>query len=248
LVPESDDYESIKVKVNGQHYNPEIDQDVTDHGHLVAKIDKEDSTINVQLPESGIEVEFDGYAINVKLAQYYQGQQCGLCGHFDQESVDEFRNPDFTEEQDLRQFYMNYLIKDGSCQAPQLTEVCSKEDCSREDKSSSSSSSSSSDEDDNDNDETTEKPDHKTKVIEMDDQLCFSTVPVPQCDDNSYPVEIKERKQVPYTCIDQDSESAEQYERRARSGKKALVQGLQGRQPTFTRTEAIPEKCKKYKN
>jgi len=248
LIPESDDYETIKVKVNGKSYDPELEQEVIDHGHVVAKIDKEGKTISVELPETGVEVEFDGYAINVKLAQYYQSQQCGLCGHFDGETTDsEFRNPDFTEEKDLRQFYMNYLIKDKNCVAPQLNEVCESHECSHEGKSSSSSSSSSSDEDDNDNDVTTEKPDHKTKVIEMDDKICFSTIPVPQCDDNSYPVQVKERKPVPYTCVDQDSESAEEYERKARYGKKA-IQGLSNRQPNFTRTESIPEKCKKYKS
>jgi len=247
LTPESDEYDTIKCKVNGKSYDPENEQDIVDHGHVVAKIDKEGKSINVDLPEAGVEIEFDGYAINVKLSKYYQGQQCGLCGHFDLESADEFRNPDFTQEQDLRQYYMNYLVKDGRCQAPrQLNEVCQDEECDQQ-KSSSSSSSSSSSQEDNDNDDTTERPDHKTKVIEMDDQICFSTIPVPQCDENSYPTEIKERKQVPYTCIDQDSESAEQYERKARFGKKA-VQGLTNRQPNFTRTENIPEKCKKYKS
>jgi hypothetical protein len=244
LTPESYEYDSIKVQVNGRQYDPETEQDIYDHDHLIAKIDKQGSGVSVELPETGVEVEFDGYAINVKLSSYYQGQQCGLCGHYDLESADEFRNPDFTEEQDLRQFYMNYLIKDGSCQVPkQLNEICEDEDCSKE--SSSSSSSSSSDENDNDNDETTENPDRKTKVIELDDRICFSTIPVPQCDDDSYPVGQSQQKQVPYVCVDEDSESAESFERKARYGK-SHVQGLANRQPNFTRTESIPEKCKKY--
>jgi hypothetical protein len=248
LKPDSSEYDSVKVQVNGQRYDPESEQDVEVQGRTIAKIDKEGQAISVELPQTGVEVEFDGYAINVKLNRFYQGQQCGLCGHFDLEAADEFRNPDFTEEQDVRQFYMNYLIKDGKCKAPQqLNEVCQNEECDRDRSSSSSSSSSSSDEDDNDNDVTTEKPDHKTKVIEMDDKICFSTIPVPQCDDNSYPSAIKEQKQVPYTCIDQDSESAEQYQRKARYGKKALS-NLANRQPNFTRTESIPEKCQKYKS
>jgi hypothetical protein len=245
LKPDSSEYDSVKVKVNGRPYDPEAEDDIVDHGHVVAKIDKEGKYIVVEMPETGVDVEFDGYAINVKLSSIYHGQQCGLCGHYDREEADEFRNPDFTEERDVRQFYLNYLVKDG-CQAPkQLTEVCESEECDKS--SSSSSSSSSSDEDDNDNDETTEKPDTKTKVIEIDDRICFSTIPVPQCDDNSYATETKEQKQVPYTCIDQDSESAEQYERRARYGKKALS-NLTNRQPNFTRTESIPTKCQKYKS
>jgi hypothetical protein len=241
LKPDNSDYGSVKVTVNGQAYDPESGRDIPE-----AKIEKEGQSISVELPETGVEVEFDGYAITVKLSQKYHGQQCGLCGHYDMEEADEFRNPDFTEEKDLRQFYMNYLIKDGRCQAPkQLTEVCQSEECDKS--SASSSSSSSSDEDDNDNDETTEKPDQKTKVIEIDDKICFSTIPVPQCDDNSYPTETKEQKQVPYTCVDQDSQSAEEYERRARYSKKALP-NLSNRQPNFTRTESIPSKCQKYKN
>jgi glutaredoxin len=246
LKPDNAEYDSVKVKVNGQAYDPENGQDIEEQGQVVAKIDKEGQAVSVDLPETGVEVEFDGYAINVKLSQTYHGQQCGLCGHYDREEADEFRNPDFTEEKDLRQFYMNYLIKDDRCQAPkQLSEVCESEECDKE--SSSSSSSSSADENDNDNDETTEKPDSKTKVIELDDQICFSTVPVPQCDDNSYASEIKEQKQVPYACVDQDSESAEEYERRARYGKRSLPQ-LASRQPNFTRTESIPAKCQKYSN
>jgi len=244
LTPETEEYDSIKVNVNGKQYDPQNDQDIYDHGHLIAQIDKQGSTVNVDLPETGVEVDFDGYAINVKLSQHYQGQQCGLCGHFDMETTDEFRNPDFTQEQDVRQFYMNYLIKDGNCQAPkQLSEVCQDGNCDQD--TSSSSSSSSSDENDNDNDDTTEQPDRKTKVIEIDDQICFSTIPVPQCDDNSYPIGQNEQKQVPYVCVDQDSQSAESFERQARYGKNH-VQALTNRPPNFTRTESIPEKCKKY--
>jgi hypothetical protein len=248
LKPDTAEYESVKVKVNGRTYDPETEQDIEEHGHVVARVEKEGQSISVELPEVGVEVEFDGYAINVKLSQSYHGQQCGLCGHYDREEADEFRNPDFTEEKDIRQFYMNYLVKDSSCQAPrQLSEVCESEECDKSSASSSSSSSSSQDEDDGDNDETTEKPDSRTKVIEMDDQICFSMQSVLQCDDNSYASEIKEQKQVQYACFDQDSEEAEDYERRARYNKKSLPQ-FTGRQPNFTRTESIPSKCQKYRS
>jgi hypothetical protein len=248
MQPDSDEYDSVKVKVNGQEYNPETEDDLTVNGRVVARIDKEDKAIVVELPETGVQVEFDGYAINIKLSQAYRGQQCGLCGHFDLESTDEFRNPDFTEERDVRRFIMNYLIKDGRCQAPsQLTEVCESEECDRESASTSSSSSSSQDEDDNDNDETTEKPDLQTKIIEIDDELCFSTRPIPQCDDDSYAMSTKPQpERVSYVCIDQDSKSAEDYERQVRHGRHEIPE-LRNRTPKFTRNENIPEKCKKYK-
>jgi hypothetical protein len=248
LTPQNDEYDSVQVQVNGQQYNPENDEDIIENGQVAAKIDKDQSTVQVQLPKTGLEVEFDGYAINIRLSQYYRGQQCGLCGHFDLESADEFRNPDLTDEQDLRQFYMNYLIKDGRCQAPKnLQEVCESEECDKADRSSSSSSSSSSGSHQNsESNEESENPEYKTKVIEVDDQICFSTVPVPQCDeDESYPSGSKQQKNVPYACIDQDSQSAEHIERQARSGRREIPE-LRNRTPTFTRTENIPEKCKKY--
>jgi hypothetical protein len=252
LTPESDDYETVKVDVNGRTYDPENEQDITENGQVVAQIEKNQATIQVQLPQTGLVVEFDGYAINIKLSQYYRGQQCGLCGHFDLESTDEFRNPDFTEERDLRQFYKNYLIQDSKCQAPQqLSEICESEECDKADRSSSSSSSSSSSgsgsrQRDSESNEQSESPEYKTKVIEMDDKICFSTVPVPLCDeDESYPVGVKQQKTVSYVCIDQDSRSAEEIERQARYGRREIP-ALKNRTPSFTRSESIPEKCQKY--
>jgi hypothetical protein len=247
LSPETVEYNSIKVDVNGQVYDAETQNEITENGQVVARIEKEQSTVQVDLVKTGVEVEFDGYAINIKLSDSYRGQQCGLCGHFDLESADEFRNPDFTDERDIRQFYMNYLIKDGQCQAPQLTDVCESEECDKDDRSSSSSSSSSSStQEDSGSNEEQETPEYKTKVIEIDDQLCFSTVPVPLCDEEeSYPMGTKGQKKVSYVCIDQDSQSAEDIERLARSGRRDIP-ALKNRTPTFTRTETVPEKCKKY--
>jgi len=248
LTPESEEYDSIKVEVNGQQYDPEIEQDIQENGRTVAQIEKDQSSVQVKLAKIGVEVEFDGYAINIQLDDQYRGQQCGICGHFDLESADEFRNPDFTEERDIRQYYMNYLIKDGNCQAPQqLTDVCESEECDKDDRSSSSSSSSSSgSQEDSGSNEEEETPEYKTKVIEIDDQLCFSTVPIPLCDEeDSYPMGVKQQKKVSYVCIDQDSQSAEHMERLARSGRRDIP-SLKNRTPTFTRTENVPEKCKKY--
>jgi len=249
LTPENDQYGNVKVEVNGQTYNPETEEEITENGRVIAQIEKDQSTIRVELPKTGVEVDFDGYAINVRLSQYYRGQQCGLCGHFDLESADEFRNPDFTSERDLRQFYMNYMIKDGRCQAPQqLNEVCESEECDRADRSSSSSSSSSSgSQEDSGSNEESETPETKTKVVEIDDQLCFSTIPIPQCDEeDSYPMGIKQQKKVSYVCIDQDNQSAEEIERQVRRGRRETPSSLKNRTPTFTRNENIPEKCKKY--
>jgi len=247
LKPETDAYDSVKCQVNGKTYDPENEEDIMENGQVVAQINKDQSTVQVQLPKTGLQVEFDGYAINIQLSDSYRGQQCGLCGHYDLESTDEFRNPDFTDERDLRQFYMNYLIKDGQCKAPErLNEICESEECDKSDSSSSSSSSSSATQEDSESNESSEKPEYKTKVIEMDDQLCFSTVPIPLCDeDDSYPMGQKQQKKVAYVCIDQDSQSAEEIERQARNGQRQ-IQALQNRTPSFTRTETIPEKCKKY--
>jgi hypothetical protein len=249
LKPDTEEYESVKIEMNGRSYNPETEDNeiVSENGRsVIAKIEKDESSVQIELPKAGVEVEFDGYAINIKLSQQYRGQQCGLCGHFDLETTDEFRKPDFTEERDLRQFYMSYLVKD-QCQAPQLSEVCESEECDKSEQSSSSSSSSSSGSHQNSqSNEESENTELKTKVIELDDQLCFSTVPVPQCDEeDSYPVGSKQQKKIAYVCIDQDSQSAESIERQARSGRREIA-ALKNRTPSFTRQENIPEKCQKY--
>jgi len=68
LKPDSEEYNSVKVEVNGQRYDPESDQQITENGQNV-QIEKDQSTVQVQLPNTGLEVEFDGYAINIRLSK-----------------------------------------------------------------------------------------------------------------------------------------------------------------------------------
>jgi len=254
LTPESDEYGNLKIEVNGRPYDPNQGDEINENGQTVARIEKDQQTVQIQSPKAGVDVNFDGYAVQIHLSQSYRGQQCGLCGHFDGEQTDEFRNPDFTNEQDIRQFYMNYLIKDERCRAPkQLSEVCESEECDKNQKDGSSSSSSSSQEtqENSGSNESSEVPESKTKVIQVDDQVCFSTQPISQCDeDDSYPMGTKREQKVAYVCISRDNQSAEEIERRVRQGgngsRSQQIPALKNRTPSFTRTENVPEKCKKY--
>jgi hypothetical protein len=239
LRPESGD--QVSVQTNGQKYNPsEEPQEIVQHGHVVIRIEKEGPYVKIVLPESGVKVYFDGYACNIKLSKMYQNQQCGLCGHYDEEHSDEFRTADFREVDDVREFYKSYIIKDSECTLPEDNKICDDSDCEYTPYWETNDKIESEEEQ-----LTSEKPTYRTKIVESGDQLCFSSVPLPLCAPHSYPEKYNSEKRVNYVCFDRDEHRAEMYERRVRSEGETLSE-LKNQQATFTRVEKVVEKCSSY--
>jgi len=239
LRPASDNSESIVVEANGQRYNPEESQEIIQHNHVVARIEKEGSYVKVVLPETGVKVYFDGYACNVKLSKTYQGQQCGLCGHYDEEHTDEFRTADFRQVDDVREFYKSYIVRDSQCTVPETDKICQDEECQYKPHWETNDKIESSSEE-----LTSEKPSYRTKIVESGDQICFSTVPLPTCPPHSYAEKYGNDKKVNYVCFERDERQAESYERQVRLEQEALE--LKNLTPTFNRLERVIEKCSAY--
>jgi hypothetical protein len=239
LRPTSESSDSVRVEVNGQTYNPEENQEIREHNHVVARIQKEGPYVKVVLPESGVKVYFDGYACNIKLSKMYQNQQCGLCGHYDEEHTDEFRTADFTETDDVREFYKSYIIKDSQCTMPEDSKICDDSECEYTPHWETNDKIESEDEL-----LTSEKPSYRTKIVESGDQLCFSTVPLPLCAPHSYPEKFGTEKKVNYVCFDRDEHRTEMYERKVRNDDEVL--DLKNVTPSFNRVEKVVEKCSAY--
>jgi len=230
----------VSIQVNGEELNQQDQEykEYSKHGHVVCRVEKEGPYVKIVLPESGVKVYFDGYACNVKLSKMYQNQQCGLCGHYDEEYSDEFRTADFRQTDDVREFYKSYIVQDGQCQLPQDNQICTDEQCDYEPAWESNDQIESEDEM-----LTSEKPYYRTKIVELNDQLCFSTVPLPQCPPHSYAERYGNEKNVNFVCYDRDEHQAEQYERQVRNGESL---DLKSQQPTFNRAEKLIEKCSSY--
>jgi hypothetical protein len=239
IILRSDSNDRVSVEVNGERVNPEESKEYSKHGHVVCRVEKEGPYVEIILPESGVKVYFDGYACNVKLSKMYQNQQCGLCGHYDEEYSDEFRTADFRRTDDVREFYKSYVMQDQQCSLPTDDKICNDEDCDYEPAWESNDNIESEDEM-----LSSEKPTYRTKIVELNDQLCFSSVPLPQCPPHSYAERYGNEKNVNYVCFDRDEHRAEQYERQVRSEGQVLE--LKSLTPTFNRIEKLVEKCSSY--
>lgn len=138
LIPESDSYDSVKVKINGQQkQSPENVQPVMHHGQKVVLVKKTGDYVTVKLPKEGVKIYFDGYSTNIKVSQSQLRTQCGLCGHFNNEQEDEFRMPNNELTEDVREFYQSYIISKDNCQQPQISDICLTPRCEIRRKSSS---------------------------------------------------------------------------------------------------------------
>jgi hypothetical protein len=127
LVPSSAN--SFRIETDGEDFEPEEFEPVFNHDHIIARVNKLGELYFFELPETGIKVFFDGYTVNVKMSHLYRNVQCGLCGHFDFESSDEFRLPNNELTDDVRHFFRSYHLVDDSCTLPELNDVCSSPRC-----------------------------------------------------------------------------------------------------------------------
>jgi hypothetical protein len=130
LSPSSHEYDSVKVKVNGEQMSIQEPQHISHNERSVARISRSGPYVKVSLPQEGVRVYFDGYACNIKISPMYRNIQCGLCGHYDLEPMDEFRNPEHELESDVRSFYQKYTIRESGCEYPsELSQICSSPSC-----------------------------------------------------------------------------------------------------------------------
>lgn len=69
------------------------------------------------------------FILLLQLSHMYRNKQCGLCGHFDMEPNDEFRTPDLTLTEDVREFYLTYITKGKDCRYPEMNTLCTDASC-----------------------------------------------------------------------------------------------------------------------
>lgn len=258
----------IKVVVNGEEQElSEVEPLVfRSHSHQVVRIEKTGPYVKVNLVEAGVRVYFDGYAANIKMSPMLQNIQCGLCGHYDNEPSDEWRNPEMEQEYDVRRFFQSYTLKEQQCEYPQEVEqICKTSECLSQSpnwederqrqwsRSSSWESQSQEEEESSSSEEQQEqrfpresfRPVQRTKLIEQNGKICFSKSPVPRCPHHSYPIEHQQRsRKVAYTCLPRDDPEVESLLIKIRS-QRQTPQRLESLPTTFSETETLPQRCRR---
>jgi len=235
LEPESDNYDSLKLTINGEVKDITTFEPILEHGHEIVRVEKRGKYVKVELPETGVKVYFDGYTINIKVSELYRNVVCGLCGHFDYEPEDELRTANWDLTDDVREFHRSYIVKDNEqCQEyPEISYSSYKPFFYNEDKIQTQDEIYES-----------EEPVRATKVLEHEEKLCFSKAPVPRCPRNTYPIEYKPDKKIVYTCLPRSSFEAQEYRERAERNLEFVTE-VRELPSHFSETESIPKKCSK---
>lgn len=255
----------IEIEMDGSRYtppeSPEMYKQWT-YGERSIKCVKYGPYVKCLLPKEGVEVQFDGYTVLIKMSPFYLSQQCGLCGHYDNEPSYEFVTPEFEPITDVRRFFLQYTMKTSECEIPtNPDEICEDMTCPwrptwphlRPNPEDPETPPSSSEE------ETpypyerpmpslrhyypeTIEPKRLNRIVRKMGKTCLSKEPLPKCPDTTYPKEST-TQEVPYACLPTSEFKTMEYEYAAQESPIPEVRSL----PTsFTRTERIPTLCKKY--
>lgn len=115
LKAKSNDYsedvdEMVEIKVNGRQIQMSERRELSQY-----RIEREGPYVKVCVAGGKVCVYFDGYSCTVKSSPTEMNKQCGLCGHYDGETSDEFRRADNQLVSDIRDFHKSYFHEDEEC-------------------------------------------------------------------------------------------------------------------------------------
>jgi len=258
----SDSQQKPSIKVNGKVVRDE--EQLSQQGI--------ESTYNqVYVRKSGVSVQFDGEEAKVKVSGMYKNLQCGLCGHYNDEDEDVFRMGNGQQSNSLKQFHQSYTLKNQECNENKLNKFyeqdsqefsidrrSNNQNRRRQQQKNSwfDSDESRQSEENYDEDEETNwmnsneqkknrnqpKPIDRTKVVEYQQKICFSTKPVKRCPKGSSPNENAEMQEVKaqFFCLDRSSTEARRLLRQVRQGQ---VVESEGRPQSFVEDLQQPTKC-----
>lgn len=225
----------------------------------------------VYVRQSGVSVQFDGEDAKIKISGTYKNLQCGLCGHYNDEEEDVFRMGNGQRSSSLKQFHQSYTLKNQECNEKKLNKFYEDQDSEEfsinrrsnnqrrrqqqknswfdSDESQNQSGEYEEDEehqwmnsDEQKTNRNQPKPIKRTKVIEYQQKICFSTEPVKRCPKGSIPKEDAETSQVKvkFFCLERSSTEARQLLRKVRNGQQVEAND---RPQSFVEELEQPTKC-----
>jgi len=267
----------LQCTINGRTVKPHQQEESSDERqreqqHASVDYNNDDqSSVTITVP-GAVEVRFNGKKAWIKVSKLYQNQQCGLCGHYDEDDQgqNDYRRADSdAHTNDLEQFHRSFSIRDGeectdgeqnnfytehkakgnfrhghvdSNEQRQEEEQRSREEQEMDDDSWWGTSSKAWNRRSQQDRRDNNGPVKRTKVIEKMDKLCFSVEPVATCPEGTSPQQQQQQKRVPFTCMERSSTEARRLQRQARQG----VADTSGKEPVFTQDVRVPGKCVRY--
>jgi hypothetical protein len=222
------------VKINGDRV--EDQQELLDYG-----IECNGNMIHIDTRD--VTVRFNGQKAWIKLAQTHKNTQCGLCGHYNDDSEDVFRMANNENTQDMKEFHRSYSVMDDECRED-FEETHRRERYERMNMDDEYQYQQDRQQDREQENKENQKPFEKTDVVEYNQKVCFSQKPVKECPRGTQASEEKEQK-TKYICLQRSSSEARQLLREARRNPKAILE-LPEQNPSYTETMQIPVRCQGF--
>ncbi|KAK2583797.1 hypothetical protein KPH14_009697 [Odynerus spinipes] len=241
----------LRVTVNGEDVElsqTRTYQRVKNDETVFAIYELPDPAIKLSSDEYEINVMYDGERVQVELPTDYQKSVRGLCGDFDGQPENDFVTPKNCILKKPEEFAATYAMRDkcegmalknakmaerSMCtkKTVRLSDVISDEEAGRpvtnwkqwgyHTKSVSKRCNS-----------------YRTKVIQKNDQICFTLRPVPTCSEGCAPVEMKQKKYQLH-CMPKNEASIGMKNRVEQGANPDLSQ----RTPSATEMISIPLEC-----
>ncbi|KHN77828.1 Vitellogenin-6 [Toxocara canis] len=220
----------LEVRIDGREV--EDDERLSEMG-----IEKKADMVIVELGD--VNVRFDGQIALVKVSPIFKNGQCGICGHYDGEKLDELRAADNGLTDDVEEYSRSYFDKGDECNIEE--DIVSEKNSYRFD----DDIDENFDIDDVEEEEEREikKPILRTKIIEHNYEVCFSMKAVPHCPHKTYARnEMKTRKKVPFVCLPRTNHEATNFINRALHE----VLDVNDYKKSFVEEVTVPDSCRAF--
>uniref|UniRef100_A0A915CDH7 Vitellogenin-6 n=2 Tax=Parascaris TaxID=6254 RepID=A0A915CDH7_PARUN len=186
-----------------------------------------------------VTVRFDGQTASVKVPVLYKGGLCGICGHYDGEKQYELRMADNELTDNLEQYSRSYFNNDEECDIEENV-IKEKNNYRLED---DSNEFSGEDGDEEHTESNIRKPIMKTKIIEYNNEVCFSMKPVKECPQRTYArEENKTQRKVSFACLPRTTYETTKLLNRA----YFEVLNMNKYKASFTEEVSFPETCRTF--
>ncbi|XP_076672909.1 vitellogenin [Andrena cerasifolii] len=222
-------------------------------GEVVFQINRlPDNTISVVSEKYDLELVYDGARILIQTTDQYRSSIRGLCGNFDGDATNDFVGPRscFLNKPEL--FIGSYALINEQCEGEALenAEQANRKDCSGQQRFRQGNVISDVDAGRlnaaeqkwgyHQGEKQGERHGmfHRTKVIEVDDKICFSMRPVVSCASSHTATETRD-KNYQFHCMDRNAASLNMKKRIEKGANPDLSQ----KTVSMSRTISVPVAC-----
>ncbi|CAI2351259.1 unnamed protein product [Caenorhabditis sp. 36 PRJEB53466] len=178
--------EGLVCLVNGEEYEYQPEAQMEKKQFQLMWLNKN----TVKFDSDDVTVQFDGVNARIHLSALYRNQQCGLCGHYDNEQETEFYDAE-NQENTIPKFAKSYLYKDSKCDYEQ--EIFNKEENFRRIQQDQDEEEEQEKNYGESRREQNDEPQEQVAVVERQHEICFTQKPVARCE-NGKSQESKKQK------------------------------------------------------